>query len=496
LVFRGITVAVTRPRSKNRFIFFLFVTAVVVLAIYLLHMFEPSLRGSFVHGPYESKAAEDQANASFQMVMNLVRLFLWMSLAIVIVRALAAVIFGTLFRRRRGYEAPSLIRNMFSIVAYIVSFVIIFKQFYPEVGLGGLFTTSAVLGAIIGLALQDTLGNFFAGISLHADKPFQVGDVVTVGQRTGVVESITWRAVKIRTFTNHIVLASHSSVSKEAIEVCPRDNLNARIVFFNSLYTDSPAKTIHIVREAVREADNVSPKITPIVRIRNLGDSSIDWEVKYWLIDYAKYNDTDALVRQRVWYAFRRAGLHFAFPTRTLHVERKAKADSAASDGSGFIDRLSAVDIFAPLSVEETARLAGASVSHIFAPGETVIRAGDEGSSMFVVHGGRVSVQLSDNGKARTVAVLKEGDFFGEMALFTGEPRAANVVALEETEVLEIGFQAMKHLFDTNPDLVDSLSHIIAERRVGLNAKPENAEASEVESEGIIASIKRFFGFD
>ena len=486
----------TRPRSKNRFIFFLLVAVFVVLALYLLHMFEPSLRARFVHGPYSSPEAEAQANASFQMVLDLTRFALWMSLAIIVVRALAALIFSTIFRLRRGYEAPSLIRNMFSIVAYIISFVIIFKQFYPEVGLGGLFTTSAVVGAIIGLALQDTLGKFFAGISLHADIPFQVGDVVTVGQRTGVVEGITWRVVKIRTFTNHLVLASHSSVSKEAIEVCPRDNLNARLVFFNTLYTDSPAKTIHIVREAVREADNVSPKITPIVRIRNLGDSGVEYEIKYWLIDYAKYNDTDALVRQRVWYAFRRAGLNFAFPTRTLHVERKTKTDGAQMDGSGFIERLSAVDIFAPLSNEETALLAGASVSHVFAPGETVIRAGDEGSSMFVVHGGRVSVQLSDNGKARTVAVLKEGDFFGEMALFTGEPRAANVVAMEETEVLEIGHQAMKHLFDTNPDLVDSLSHIIVERRVGLNAKPENGDDVEVESEGIIASIKRFFGFD
>ncbi|MCA1849824.1 MAG: cyclic nucleotide-binding domain-containing protein, partial [Acidobacteria bacterium] len=99
-------------------------------------------------------------------------------------------------------------------------------------------------------------------------------------------------------------------------------------------------------------------------------------------------------------------------------------------------------------------------------------------------------------GKPRTVAVLGEGDFFGEMALFTGEPRTANVVALEETEVLEIGYQAMKQLFDTNPDLVDSLSHIIAERRTGLTAKPENAEDGEKESAGIIASIKRFFGFD
>jgi small-conductance mechanosensitive channel/CRP-like cAMP-binding protein len=488
---------VTRPRSKNRTFFFLFVALIVGLLIYLLHVFEPSLKSSFIHGPYASPDAEAVANQSFRMVMNLIRLVLWMSLAIVIVKALAATIFGTLFRLRRGYEAPSLIRNIFSIIAYIVSFVIIFKQFYPEVGLGALFTTSAVLGAIIGLALQDTLGNFFAGISLHADKPFQVGDVVTVAQKTGVVESITWRAVKVRTFANHIVLASHSSVSREAIEVHPRDNLNARLVFFNTLYTDSPAKTIHIVREAVREADNVSPKITPIVRIRNLGDNGVEYEVKYWLLDYAKFNDTDALVRQRIWYAFRRAGLNFAFPTRTLHVERKAKTDGAEMDGSGFIERLSAVDIFAPLSSEETARLAGASVSHVFAPGETVIRAGDEGSSMFVVHGGRVSVQVTDNGgKPRTVAVLKDGDFFGEMALFTGEPRAANVVALEETEVLEIGHQAMKHLFDTNPDLVDSLSHIIAERKVGLNAKAENGGDIKVESEGIMASIKRFFGFD
>src|SRR5437588_132892 len=249
------------------------------------------------------------------------------------------------------------------------------------------------------------------------------------------------RAVKLRTFSNYIVLASHTSVSREAIEVYPRDNLNARLVFFNTLYTDSPAKTIHIVREAVREADNVSPKITPVVRIRNLGDSSIDYEVKYWLTDYAKFNDTDALVRQRIWYAFRRAKLNFAYPTRTLHIEREAQTDEAQVDGSGFIERLPAVDIFAPLSNEQMAHLAASSASHVFAPGEIVIRAGDEGSSMFVVHKGHVSVQISDNGKPRTVAMLNEGDFFGEMALFTGEPRTANVVASEETEVLEIGHQ-------------------------------------------------------
>ena len=129
-----------------------------------------------------------------------------------------------------------------------------------------------------------------------------------------------------------------------------------------------------------------------------------DYEVKYWLEDYAKYNDTDALIRQRIWYAFRRAGLNFAYPTRTLFVERQRGAAARDGDGSAIAERLSAVDIFAPLSVDEITMLAQAAVSHVFAPSETVIRAGDPGSSMFVVHKGRVRVQVSENGRARTVA--------------------------------------------------------------------------------------------
>ena len=458
-----------------------------MLSLYLLQTFEPQFK-TYLEGQMKGLASSDS-------VFRLLTLLLEGILAYLFVRALSVLIFDLVFRLRRGYEAPTLVRNIFSLIAFLVLFVIIFTRLYPTVNLGALFTTSAIFGVILGLALQDTLGNFFAGISLHADRPFQVGDVITVGQQkhTGVVESISWRAIKIRTFQNHVVLVSNSSAAKEAIEVCPRNNLNARLVYFSTLYTDSPAKTIHIVREAVREAENVSQKITPIVRIRNLGESGAEYEVKYWLEDYARYNDTDALIRQRIWYAFRRAGLTFNYPTRTIELERKPRKPPGEPDSSALIERRSAVDIFAPLSVDETATLAQAAVRHVFAPGESVIRAGDAGSSMFVLHNGRVQIQVAEHGVARTVAVLNEGDFFGEMALFTGEPRTANVVAVEETEVLEIGHDAMKRLFDTNPDLVESLSHIIAERRQALADHAESRTAALDESEGLIASIKRFF---
>lgn len=488
----------TRTLSKNKLALFFIATAVVVLALYVVFYFDHALRELLIArlGNLAPQAGMEDLVLQAGNIIGVLRLVLFAILAYLAVRALNSVFFGLIFRFRRGFEAPTLVRNVFSIIAFTALFFVIFTFIFPKANLGALLTTSAIFGVILGLALQDTLGNFFAGISLQADRPFQVGDVITVGGQghTGVVEEITWRAVKIRTFQNHVVLISNSTAARESIEVCARENLNARLVFFNTLYSDSPAKTIHVVREAVREADNVSQKITPIVRIRNLGDNGVDYEVKYWLTDYAKYNDTDALVRQRIWYAFRRARLNFAYPTRTLLIERTPKPGMRPGDESAIVERLGAVDIFAPLSAEETAMLAQASTSHVFAPGETVIRGGDPGSSMFVVHNGRVNVQISENGRPRNVATLSEGAFFGEMALFTGEPRTASVVAIEETEVLEISHEAMKRVFDNNPDLVESLSHIIAERRQGLAATEDLSGSDSDESAGILSSIKRFFG--
>ncbi|HKP73513.1 MAG TPA: cyclic nucleotide-binding domain-containing protein, partial [Pyrinomonadaceae bacterium] len=184
-----------------------------------------------------------------------------------------------------------------------------------------------------------------------------------------------------------------------------------------------------------------------------------------------------------------------AYPTQTLYIERPRIAETLAARGDTLAERLSAVSIFSPLNPDELSSLACASRNHVYAPGETIIRAGEAGDSMFVVHHGRVAVQISDNGQPHTVATLCEGDFFGEMALLTGEPRTAHVVAADETEVLEIGHEAMKNIFNTNPDLVESISLTIAERRAELADAVEATSKEEV-SAGLIDSIKRFFRLD
>jgi small-conductance mechanosensitive channel/CRP-like cAMP-binding protein len=477
-----------RPPLKKHVMTPLLFAALFWLALYVIRSLTPAL-------PPNPTDQQRMSQAAGWVAETVASVALWMSLALVAVRALNALVFFV-FRKRKGYEAPSLMRDIFSLVLYITAFAVILKYHFETLSFGALLSGSALLGVILGLALQDTLGNLFSGISLHADKPFQVGDVITVGKNTGVLMASTWRAVKIKTFSNHIVLVSNSVIAKEAIEVCPQNGSNARIVTFDAVYTDSPFKVIHVVREVVRECDNVIRYMTPNVRIRNLGASAVEYEVKYWLIDYARHNDTDALIRQRIWYAFRRNGLTFAFPTRTIHVEQPAARDGDGSNAETLAELLSSVDIFSPLTSAELNALASNARGHVFAPGEIIIRAGDSGSSMFVVGRGSVDVRVESNGTSRTLKRLSEGDFFGEMGLFTGEPRTANVVAADETEVLEIGHDAMKGLFETNPNLVEALSHTINERRAALAVRSDLPSTDSETRAGILSKIKHFFGLD
>lgn len=467
---------------------------------YVINNFAFDLNDRGVLVPRSGPDAPDMMTVTglslIENIIRIVKVILWMVLVISAVRMVAYMIFQVLLRQGNQSEIGSLTKTVLSIIIYIVAFFIIFQSQYPEIQLAPLFTGSAILGIVVGLALQDTLGNLFAGIALQADQPFQVGDVIAISNRgTGIVESVSWRGVKIRTFQSKLLVISNAVLGKETIEVAPRDNLNARLVFFNTVYTNSPAKTAHIVREAIRQAENVSQKIRPIVRIRNLGENGIDWEIKYWIENYATYNDTDALIRQRIWYAFQREKISFAFPTRTLHVERRQKEIDIDVQMDAAAENLQRVPIFSPLSEEEIDKLALASTNRIFAPGEAIVRRGQEGNSMFVIVRGAVKVQIPDEVGQKTINRLRSNDFFGEMSLLTGQPRTANVIAEEETEVLQIRKAALKPLFEANPDLMKSICEIIEERRLLLKTNaPEKDEKSPEEETGVLRSIRNFFG--
>ncbi len=481
---------------RNKFFFFFVVAGTITLSLIVFSFLEDLLKEYVTN--FFSTTDDRMGKTAFMLfdqVLHVVKVILWMSLIISLVRFANFLIFSAAFRSHE-YKISSLLRNVFSIIIYIVAFFVIFNSQYPQVDLAALFTTSTILGVIIGLALQDTLGNLFAGLAIQADQPFQIGDVISINNKgAGVVESVSWRGVKIRTFQNKLVVISNSVLGKEAIEVAPRDNLNARIVIFTTIYATSPAKTIHTIREVVRQVENVSSKLRPVVRIRDFNLNGIDFEVKYWLDDYSKYNDTDALIRQRIWYAFQREQIEFATATQIVHLEKKKHESIFIETNNEIFERLSDVSIFAPLSEEETQKLAKSSQVRVFAPDEKIVRQGQNGSSMFVIHRGSVTVQTREDGVSTVLRNLREGDFFGEMGLLTGEPRTATVTATEETEVLEINNLCLKPVLEENPELVKALSQIVEERRRSLDKlESESAESKSNGRGSVFHSIKRFFG--
>lgn len=495
---------------RKKTIFFLLSTAIIILILliiphedniksYLMHYLDLTItsEGKIIKndGSMTSQLSETILSVITNLV-HIIKIILGMALVVIAVRFVNYLVFNLVLRNASQNEIASLVRTILSVIVCIVAFFIIFQSQYPAVQLAPLFTGSTILGIVVGLALQDTLGNLFAGIALQADQPFQVGDVINIQSRwTGVVESVSWRGVKLRTFQNKIVVISNSSLGKEFIEVAPRENLNARLVFFNTLYANSPATTAHVIREAVRQCENVSAKIRPIVRIRNLGDNGIDWEVKYWLEDYTKFNDSDALIRERIWYTFQREELEFAYPTRTLHIETKTQEDAFVETDSDVLDLINDIPLFEPLTEAEIESIARASNLRVFAPKEKIVRRGQKGNSMFVIYRGTVTVQIREDNKIKTLRKLKKGEFFGEMALFTGEPRTATVVADEETEVLEIKHFCLKPIIEANPQLVESFGKIIERRRAALNKLSETDETdAQTDKTGVFTSIRKFFG--
>jgi len=416
------------------------------------------------------------------------------SASFVLVRAIGFVLFDIFFKRRKGHEAPALLRDLFAIVAYFILFMMIYSSVLKR-DLSALLATSAVVTVIIGLALQDTLGNFFAGISFHIEEPFHIGDAIRVGDTLGRVEAVTWRTTTIRTNNNTLITFPNSRVARESLEIFPLNNLNRRILRFPAPYSASPHKIIPLVREIVRSVPNVAAERAPVVRVGDFSDSSITYEVLYWVKDYMWHPDIDAKIRERVWYAYRRSGIEVPFPIR--HVLLETLEPPIKLQEMDYERVLEEVDIFEPLTQQEKEMVIKGLVKYVYAPGEVILRRGDPGDSMFVICRGKVEVRLpGTDGHPHQVAVLGAGDFFGEMALFTGEPRAADVSAAEETEVLEIRKSVIQQLLHENTGLAEAFSRKITERQMMLSAHLRSTadDVKRTEREKILQRIKRFFG--
>lgn len=409
-----------------------------------------------------------------------------------VVRLVDVLVFDIAMSRRRNVIAPQLMRQILGLVLYFLLFAWALNAILT-IDIRPALAGGAVIAAILGLALQDTLGNLFSGMALHLEGGFEVGDVLHSGEFVGTVENVSWRATRMRGFNNQVIVLPNSVIARERLEVFPHNNLNARVLPVGVDYHVAPATVIGILMQATAHVEGVARERPCIVRIGAFSDSAIVYEVKYFTRDYALRDRIDADMRKAIWYALHRNDIAFATPIRSYTPYTPPKLESAVASNE-IAQRLEEVDVLTPLSQEQRASIATVTKVHVYSRGEAILRAAAAGDSMFVVHSGTVSIRISDPGATggAEVAQLGPGSVFGEMALLTGETRTADVIAITDVVALEIVKDSLQPILQNNPDLAGAISEKVMERQDHLAMV--RAENEEEESQSVLSRIRAYFG--
>jgi small-conductance mechanosensitive channel len=330
-----------------------------------------------------------------------------------------------------------------------------------------LLTTSAVSAVVIGFALQDTLGNAFAGLAIQSEKPFHVGHWIRVGDFEGRVAEVTWRATKLRTKAGNFVVVPNNIVSKEAITNYSEPAAPTRVeVEVGASYLAAPNTVKAAIREAIANSPRALKTPAPDVILGAFDSSAITYRARFWIEDYERDEAARDQVRTAIYYAFARHGIEIPWPIQ-VQYEREWSEPAAAEEVETRDRLLAGIDLFAALDERQRRAIASATRSRTFGDGEAIVRQGDAGHSMFVVGSGRVAVVLEPD--AREVATIERGGYFGEMSLLTGEPRTATVLARGDALVLEIDAHVFRSLGEVSPQAVERVAVAAATRRIELD---------------------------
>jgi small-conductance mechanosensitive channel/CRP-like cAMP-binding protein len=406
------------------------------------------------------------------------------------------VLFDVALARR---EIPRILRDLVHAISYLITAAIVLTR--SEVDVTKVFTASVLTTAVIGLALQETLGNIMAGLALQLERDLEVGDWVRIDDKiTGRIREVRWRATTVVTKNGDLILIPNGVIARSLITNFSRPtSAHRQSVQLRVHFRYPPARVRDVIVEAVRAQAFVRADPAPDCNLLDFKDDACTYESRYWIDDFQRGDSMDSAVRSAIWYALHRAGMEIPFPSMNINVtEMNEDREQRKQDEeySRRVDALSRVDVFRALDAEKIDRLARRMRMIIYGPGEVVLRQGDPGDSLYVVRAGSVAVQLGTNGAPKEVATLSAGQFFGEMSLMTGESRSATVVAKTDCECYIVDKEAFQEILQERPELAGIISDILSRRQVVLDgASAEAALAGQtVQKNQLRSKIAAFFG--
>jgi small-conductance mechanosensitive channel/CRP-like cAMP-binding protein len=412
-------------------------------------------------------------------------------------RSLVVLLIEVRAARDTARPAPRIFRDLSTAVVYLAVALLALRAI--DVEPGSILTTSALLTAVVGLAMQDTLGNLVSGLALQLQRPFDVGDWVEIdgGQQAGRIAEVTWRATTIMTLDHVEVILPNAGLAKASIRNYSRPSPVARRRVIVTASPASPPAVVHeVLIGSVAEVPGVLAKPAPSARTRSFGESAIEYEVLFYIDDFERALVIEGSVRDRIYYAFARSGIEMPFPTRTLVMSPQDAGGQREATRQRCTAAIGWVPLLQPLPLDAREVLAARASLKTYGPGEAVVRKGDASLELFLIERGTVVIELPrSGGGAAELARLGPGQCFGEMALLTGEPRSATVRAVTLCDFVIIDRESFHQVLAAHPEVVERLGDLLAVRQAEISVAraAETPQVAAERSRRLISQIREFF---
>lgn len=325
---------------------------------------------------------------------------------------------------------------------------------------GGLFTALGVTSIVLGLALQNSVGQVISGLLLLFEQPFELGDWIDTPSARGRVVEVNWRATHIDTGSGLQVMPNSVLAGASFTNLSRPAGAFATSVTTTFATDDPPDEVCAVLSRVAAMLPVLKPGAQPSSVTTGAGEYSTSIPLRSPADDWA----AKTTFQRWIWYAARRADLHL---------------DEAWDDFNTPARVSQALQVVAPtlrLTPEDQEQL-HAQVRVIRYGAEEIIQSpGEVPTRMLFVVRGRVSLTaVGHDGEVLTVRTLSEGDFLGQTTL-TREPVIAGAHALDEVTVLAIDRDPLEQLMTRKPALLHDLGHAIDERRSSVRRAVASAD--------------------
>lgn len=369
----------------------------------------------------------------------------------------------------------------------------------------------------VGFGAQNIINNFISGWILIAERPVRIGDLIEIEGVTGHVRSVGARCTRIRRSDGIDLLVPNSlMLERNLINWTLSDTHIRTTVRVGVIYGSPTDQAARLIQRVVTRCPRVLAHPKPILIFEDFGDNALIFDIFFWVHATAEMDlrHAESEIRFEIDQVFRAAGIVIAFPQRDTHLYPKEPIevrmiDSAQDDGPApqfsqqreRVALLREIDLFHSLTEDEIDALGRHLIEHEFDAEEDIVVQDDPGSALFILVGGLLEVKMHADGRERVVGQLIPGEFFGEMAMLTGEPRVATVTAVTNSRVFELRHESLKPILQERQEVAELLSRALAQRRKqSLRNAPEVDPYPDVPEAGFVGEmrrrINRFFGLE